>query len=133
MKLLDFGIGKLLADQDTAASATELTNLAGRAFTPDYAAPEQVQGGDVTTSTDVYALGVLLYRLLTGRHPTALPTHTLVDRVRAVIETEPASVSTRQRKPMTRPPKPAARRAQAGAHTARRSRQHRRQGAEKSA
>ncbi len=76
MKLLDFGIGKLLAEQNTAASATELTQLAGAAFTPDYAAPEQVQRSDVTTATDVYALGVLLYQLLAGRHPTALPTQT---------------------------------------------------------
>jgi len=94
VKLLDFGIGKLLAEQNTAASATELTHLAGHAFTPDYAAPEQVQRGDVTTATDVYALGVLLYQLLAGRHPTALPTQTAVDRVRAVVEKEPAPVST---------------------------------------
>ncbi len=93
VKLLDFGIGKLLAEQSTAASATELTQLAGHAFTPDYAAPEQVQRGDVTTATDVYALGVLLYQLLAGRHPTALPTQTPVDRVRAIIEKEPAPVS----------------------------------------
>ena len=93
VKLLDFGIGKLLAEQNTAASATELTHLAGHAFTPDYAAPEQVQGTDVTTATDVYALGVLLYQLLAGRHPTALLTQTAVDRVRAVIEKEPAPVS----------------------------------------
>ena len=93
VKLLDFGIGKLLAEQSTTASATELTQLAGHAFTPDYAAPEQVQRGDVTTATDVYALGVLLYQLLAGRHPTALPTQTPVDRVRAIIEKEPAPVS----------------------------------------
>jgi eukaryotic-like serine/threonine-protein kinase len=93
VKLLDFGIGKLIAEQDAAASDTELTQLAGRAFTPDYAAPEQVQGNDVTTATDVYALGVLLYLLLTGRHPTTLPTQTPVDRVRAVVEREPPLVS----------------------------------------
>ncbi|HKO66578.1 MAG TPA: protein kinase [Burkholderiaceae bacterium] len=93
VKLLDFGIGKLLANQDTAASATELTQVAGHAFTLDYAAPEQVQSGDVTTATDVYALGVLLYQLLAGGHPTALPTQTPVERVRAIIEKEPALAS----------------------------------------
>ena len=89
VKLLDFGIGKLIEDQSGAASPTELTQLAGRAFTPDFAAPEQITQSDVTTATDVYALGVLLYLLLTGRHPTAQPTATQVDRLRAVVETDP--------------------------------------------
>src|SRR6188474_748699 len=93
VKLLDFGIGKLIADQSSVASPTELTQLAGRAFTPDFAAPEQVTQGDVTTATDVYALGVLLYLLLTGRHPTAQPTATQVDRLRAIVEAEPPRLS----------------------------------------
>jgi serine/threonine protein kinase len=93
VKLLDFGIGKLIEDQSATGSPTELTQLAGRAFTPDFAAPEQVMQGDVTTATDVYALGVLLYLLLTGRHPTAQPMHTQVDRLRAVVETEPVRLS----------------------------------------
>jgi len=89
VKLLDFGIGKLIAEHSSVASPTELTQLAGRAFTPDYAAPEQVAQSDVTTATDVYALGVLLYMLLAGRHPTAQPTATQVDRLRAIVEAEP--------------------------------------------
>ncbi len=93
VKLLDFGIAKLLGDADTAAAPTALTQLAGRAFTPEFAAPEQVQGGEVTTATDVYALGVLLYLLLAGAHPTAKATDTPVDRLRSVVETEPPRLS----------------------------------------
>jgi serine/threonine-protein kinase len=92
-KLLDFGVAKLLQEGEPAASATELTRLAGRAFTPEYAAPEQIQGGDVTTATDVYALGVLLYVLLGGRHPTEPEATTPVDRLRAVVDVPPPRLS----------------------------------------
>ena len=93
VKLLDFGIAKLLDDGTQAASATELTQLAGAVFTPEYAAPEQIQRESVTTATDVYSLGVLLYRLLSGEHPTSPPEATPVQQLRAVLETEPARVS----------------------------------------
>jgi serine/threonine-protein kinase len=92
VKLLDFGIAKLLDDAG-AGQQTELTARAGNAFTPDFAAPEQLQGGDVTTATDVYALGVLMYLLLGGEHPTTAPTIAPLDRMRSVIETEPKRLS----------------------------------------
>jgi serine/threonine protein kinase len=91
-KLLDFGIAKLLeGDGQTAESA--LTLEAGRALTPQYAAPEQLKGEAVTPATDVYASGILLYVLLTGQHPAGAGPHTPASLVRSILEAEPPRLS----------------------------------------
>jgi serine/threonine-protein kinase len=89
VKLLDFGIAKLLEGEGQEGAATLLTREVGSALTPEYAAPEQLTGGPVTTATDVYGLGVLLYVLLTGQHPAGPGPHTPADLLRAITDTEP--------------------------------------------
>jgi len=69
VKLLDFGIAKLAEPDTRSAEATQLTRDAGRVLTPRYAAPEQLRGDTITTATDVYGLGLLLYQLLAERLP----------------------------------------------------------------
>lgn len=93
VKLLDFGIAKLLEDERAPAKPTEMTLMAGRAFTLDYASPEQIEGDEVTTASDVYSLGVLLYVILTDQHPTAGDSTTPAERLRAVVDTEPKRAS----------------------------------------
>src|SRR5207253_6797772 len=87
VKLLDFGIAKLLDDGSLGAETTEFTRAGGRALTPEYAAPEQLLGEPVTTATDVYALGLLLYVLLGGQHPVAASARSTADLVKAIVDT----------------------------------------------
>src|SRR5580658_3739076 len=91
VQLLDFGIAKLLTEAE--AKETELTQLGGRAMTPDYAAPEQIAGAPITTAADVYALGVMLYELLTGERPYKLKRETRGALEEPILHTDPGAPS----------------------------------------
>ena len=91
VKLLDFGIAKLLGRQQ---STSDLTRTEYQALTPEFAAPEQVRGESVSTATDVYSLGVLLYLLLTGERPYDLRGKSLVEVERIVCNEIPPKPSS---------------------------------------
>jgi eukaryotic-like serine/threonine-protein kinase len=92
-KLLDFGIAKLL-NPDLGGQTYAATADGSPLMTPEYASPEQVRGEVVTTATDVYSLGVLLYELLTGRRPYQLTSRTPAEIARVVCHSVPERPST---------------------------------------
>jgi tetratricopeptide (TPR) repeat protein/predicted Ser/Thr protein kinase len=98
VKLLDFGIAKLLSDAPAAAQ----TDTRRPAMTPEFAAPEQIRGEAVSTATDVYALGVLLYVLLARRYPYEIRNKPLAELARIVCEEVPTRPSTRAPEPLRR-------------------------------
>ena len=92
-KLLDFGIAKILESAEVNNQPEQTISLV-RLLTPGYASPEQVKGEPITTSSDVYSLGVVLYELLTGRSPYNVSAHTPHEITRAVCEFEAEKPST---------------------------------------
>ena len=96
VKLLDFGIAKLLGED---AAVENFTVAGAGALTPQYAAPEQLLGQPITTATDVYALGNLLYVLLAGRHPVSFDERSKSEIVNAIVTAEPPLASAVGRVP----------------------------------
>ena len=87
VKLLDFGIAKLLYTNSDSVALDTTTGVP--VMTPEYASPEQIRGEPVTTASDVYSLGVVLYELLTGHYPYRFKDRSLSEIIRVICEQEP--------------------------------------------
>ncbi len=94
-KLLDFGIARLLGEE---VATTDHPAPPTRIMTPEYASPEQIKGHVITTTTDVYSLGVVLYELLTGRSPYRSTSGAILEIMREVCETQPDKPSNAVRR-----------------------------------
>lgn len=99
-RLLDFGIAKVL-DAERSPGSLQLTQTGIRCMTPAYASPEQMRGEAVTTASDIYSLGVVLYELLSGHRPYRLTQHTPAEIERAICEQDPETPSTAVRRTET--------------------------------
>ena len=91
VRLLDFGIAKLM--QDNRAAETALTHALGRALTPEYASPEQVRGEVLSVASDVYSLGVVAYELLAGAKPYRLKRGSAAELEEAIVSADPPAAS----------------------------------------
>jgi non-specific serine/threonine protein kinase/serine/threonine-protein kinase len=101
VKLLDFGIAKVL-NPELLGQTLDPTATALRVMTPEYASPEQIRGEPVTTATDIYSLGVILYELLTGCRPYRLKSTRPEELARAICEEEPDKPSVAITRPRSR-------------------------------
>jgi serine/threonine-protein kinase len=100
VRLLDFGVAKLLEEGRTQETA--LTQFAGPAFTPDYASPEQIRGEPLGTASDIYSLGVMLFRLVTGERPYRVDRESRGALEEAVLESEALRPSEIVARPLRR-------------------------------
>lgn len=93
-KLLDFGIAKLLLAPELLHDAAPRTRTGAYMMTPDYASPEQIRGETVSTCTDIYSLGAVLYEMLTAKRPHRLTRYDQAELQREICESDPEPPST---------------------------------------